>query len=190
MRVGADAGKGEFGHVGLGRDHRACRAQPAQHRCVGRSGRRIREHLGSCARRLTGDVEQVLDADDRAIERTKAYAGTRSRIRRVGCGAGGLGIDGEAGEGTLAVRVGDASERLFQPVARGAGRRSAAPGRLLLRPRNVWRSKQRRGRARQMQESTTDHLHVFLPTVRFFVDASRGHGRCHRRVGTSARSRR
>src|SRR5262245_21498974 len=107
---------------------------------------------------------------------------------RVGGGAGGLGIHGEASPRALAVRVGDASERLLQPVARGAGRRRAGPGRLLLRPHDVWRSKERGGRAREMQESTTDHLHFLLPTVRLFVDASRGNGRCHKRMRTSARS--
>ena len=47
-------------------------------------GRRIGEHLGTRARRLTGDVEQILDGNDRTIERTEVYTGSRSRIRRVG----------------------------------------------------------------------------------------------------------
>jgi len=37
--------------------------------------------------------------------------------------------------------------------------------RLLLRPHNVRRSKERRGRIRKMQELTTDHVHFFLLTV-------------------------
>ena len=36
MRIDADAGKGEFGHVGLGDDHRAAGAQAPHHRRVGR----------------------------------------------------------------------------------------------------------------------------------------------------------
>ena len=84
MRVGADAGESEFDHVGLGDDHRAGGAKPAHDRCVARGGRRIGEHIGSRARRLAGDIEQVLDADDRAVERTERDAGARSRVGRGG----------------------------------------------------------------------------------------------------------
>ena len=167
MRVGANTGKGKFGHVGLGHDHRAPRAQPTQRRRVGRGRRRVGEHLRPRARRLTSDIEQVFDGDDGTIERTEVCADTRPRIRRFGCGAGGLGIHGETRPGTLAVRVGDASKRLFQPVLRGTGRRRADPGRLCLRPHNVGRGKERRGRTREMQELTTNHLHFFLLAAHF-----------------------
>ena len=113
MRVDADAGKSEFDHVGLGDNHRASGAKPTHNRRVDQGGGRINEHLGPRARRLAGDIEQVLDANDRAIERTESYAGTRSRVGRVSSVVGGLRIDGKAGASTLALRVGNASESLF-----------------------------------------------------------------------------
>ena len=76
-------------------------------------GRRVNEHLRPRARRFTRDIEQVLDAYDRAVERTESYAGTGSRVGRVGGVVGGLRIDGKAGAGTLTLRVGNASESLF-----------------------------------------------------------------------------
>ena len=90
MRIGADAGEGEFGHVGLGDDHRAGCAQPAHDRRVG-AGRRA-SSASTCepARvELAGDVEQILDADDRAVERPEANARLRARIGGLGGGARG-----------------------------------------------------------------------------------------------------
>ena len=48
MRIGANTGIGEFGHIGLGDDHRAGRAQPPYHRRVSR-GRLgfVSQHLAS-----------------------------------------------------------------------------------------------------------------------------------------------
>ena len=191
MRVGANTGKGKFGHVGLGHDHRAPRAQPTQHRRVGRGRRRVGEHLRPRARRLTSDIEQVFDGDDGTIERTEVCADTRPRIRRFGCGAGGLGIHGETRPGTLAVRVGDASKRLFQPVLRGTGRRRADPGRLCLRPHNVGRGNKRRGRTREMQELTTNHLHFFLLAAHFSLMPADGAAAAAKNqdFGTSCRRR-
>ena len=113
MRIEADAGKSEFDHVGLGDYHRACGAKPTHNRRIDCGGRRVNEHLRPRARRFTRDIEQVLDAYDRAVERTESYAGTGSRVGRVGGVVGGLRIDGKAGAGTLTLRVGNASESLF-----------------------------------------------------------------------------
>ena len=62
------------------------------YRCVGRSRRRIREYFrpGTC--RLAGNVEQILDAHDRAVERSKRQASTRTRIGSVGGCTCGIGI--------------------------------------------------------------------------------------------------
>jgi hypothetical protein len=111
--VGTDAGESEFDHVGLRNNHRACGANPVHHRRVGCCGWSIDEHLGPRAGRLTGDIEQVLDAEYRAIEWTKRYAGTRSGIRPVGGVASDLRIHSEAGTGTLALWIGYASESFF-----------------------------------------------------------------------------
>ena len=104
MRVGADPRKGEFHHIGLGDDHRAARAQPADHRGVGDGRRSLGQYPGTRARRLARDVEQILDADHkRRRAGPTTFAPTPSvhpphqppRVRS--------GIDREAGARTFAV---------------------------------------------------------------------------------------
>ena len=119
MRVGAEDGKGGFIHVGLGDDHAACGAKLTHHRRVGCGWRRIGEDLGPSARRLAGDIEEVLDAHQGAIERSERHAGARTRVGSIGSGTGDIGIHGEAGALTLAVRVSNPSERLLQAVTGG-----------------------------------------------------------------------
>ena len=120
MRIGADAGKGEFGHVGLGDDDRAAGAQAAHHRRVAR-GRLafLGEHFGAGARHLAGDVEQVLDRDDGAIERPERDAGLGAGVGGVGGRLRLLAIDGEAGARALALGIVDARQRGLEPLARG-----------------------------------------------------------------------
>ena len=97
MRIDADDGEGEFDHVGLGDDDGACGAQPSHHNRVGGSGRRIGENLGARARGFARDIEQILDADNRAVERTERDARARSCIRRIRRIPRCVGVDGEAG---------------------------------------------------------------------------------------------
>ena len=120
MRIGADGAEREFGHVGLGDDHRAASAQAPHHRRIG--GRRLSlvgEDFGAGARRLAGDIEQILDADDHAIERAERYARFGAGIGRIGSGARGLGVNRQAGLGALPFRIVDAGERQFKPLAGG-----------------------------------------------------------------------
>ena len=120
MRIGADGGEGELGHVGLGDDHRAAGAQPVHDRRVGiRRLSLLGKNLRAGAGRLAGDVEQILDADDRAVERAERHAVRDAGIGRIGRGAGFRGIDGEAGARAFSLWVGDAGQRLFKPVAAG-----------------------------------------------------------------------
>src|SRR5262249_16023480 len=98
-------------------------AKPTHNRRVDRGGGGINEHLGPPARRVAGNIEQILDADDRPPERAESYAGTRSRGGRVPGGAGGPGRPRTTGAATPALRVRDARESLFQPFTGGAGRR-------------------------------------------------------------------
>ena len=120
MRIGADGGIGELGHVGLGDDHRAGGAQPAHHDGVDIGRRRLfGEDFRAGAGRLAGDIEQILDADDRAVERPLRYAVRGAGVGRIGRGARGVGIDRKAGPRPLPVRVGDAGQRLFEPIAAG-----------------------------------------------------------------------
>src|SRR5258708_39862710 len=82
-------------------------------------GRCIGQNLRAGAGRLARHVEEVLDADDRAVERTETYSCTRPRVGCVGCVTCDLRIDSEAGAGTLARRIRDAAESFLQP---GPGR--------------------------------------------------------------------
>ena len=81
------------------------------------AGGRVGEDARARARRLARDVEQVLDADDRAVERPERDAGLGARVGGVGRRARRIRIDREAGARALAVRIGDARERLFETVA-------------------------------------------------------------------------
>jgi hypothetical protein len=120
MRIGTDAGKREFGHIGFGDDHRAGGTQPLHRDGVGRGGRRLfGEDLRAGAGRLTRDIEQILDAHKRAVERAEAGAARGADIGRIGRGAGVVGIDREASPRALAVRIGNARKRLFKSVAAG-----------------------------------------------------------------------
>jgi hypothetical protein len=69
VRIGADASEGEFRHVGLGNNDGAGRTQTLHHgRIALRRLAFVGQDLGAGARHLAGDVEQVLDADDFAVE--------------------------------------------------------------------------------------------------------------------------
>ena len=72
------------------------------------------QHLGAGARDLAGDVEQVLDGDDGAVERPERNAGLGARVGGVGGGLGGLAIDRQAGARALAFGIVDARERGFE----------------------------------------------------------------------------
>ena len=116
MRVEPDAGEGELGHVGLGDDHGAGAAQAAHRRRIGRRRRGVHENFRAGARRLAGHVEQILDADDGAVERAEAHAGARTRVRRIRLEPGGRLVDREAGTRPLPLRIGDAGKRFFEAI--------------------------------------------------------------------------
>ena len=117
VRVHADAGERELAHARLGDDDGAGRTQPPHDRCVGGCRRGV--HLGARARarRLALHVEQVLDGDDRAVERPKRDAGLGTRVGGIRRGACCLRVDRQAGARPLAFRIGDGGKRLFESVA-------------------------------------------------------------------------
>ena len=120
MRIGADPAQSEFRHVGLGDNDGPGRSQPAHHRRVG--SRRLGlfgENFGAGAGRLSGDVEQILDADNRTIERPKRHAIGRARIGRISGGTCRAGVNRKAGAAPFPRGVGDARQSLFEPVAAG-----------------------------------------------------------------------
>jgi hypothetical protein len=119
MRVKSENRKRELAHVRLGDDHSARGAQAAHDEGVLFRGRCIDQDLRARARRLARDVEQVLDADDRPIERAETDAGARTRIRGIGRGTRRFGVDGQARALAFAARVVDADERFLETIARG-----------------------------------------------------------------------
>jgi len=78
---------------------------------------RVDQYLRTGARRLAGDVEQILDADDRAIEDPERDAGLGARVGGISRRARGVRIDGQAGACPLAFRIGDPGKGLFGTVA-------------------------------------------------------------------------
>ena len=120
MRIGADAGEGELGHVGLGDDHGAGRAQPPHDRRIGGGRRRLfGEDFRAGPRRLAGDIEQILDGDDGAVERPERHAGGGARIGRIRRRPRRLGVNGQTDARALPVRLGDPEQRKFEAVAAG-----------------------------------------------------------------------
>jgi len=127
MRIGTDARKGELGHVGFRDDDGAGLAKPAHDRRIGFGRSRFfGENLRAGARRLAGNVEQILDADDGAVEWAECRGALRPRVGGVGRSTRLGGIDREAGARAFALGIGDARQRLFETVARRALRHDQA----------------------------------------------------------------
>ena len=92
-------------------------AKPPHDRRVGCGRLRfVGEDFRAGSRRLAGDVEQILDADDRSVERAERHAVLRAGIGGVRRRARRLGIDGQARCRALPFRIGDANKRLFEAV--------------------------------------------------------------------------
>ena len=75
------------------------------------------QDLRTRARRLALDVEQILDADDRAVEGAERYALLGACIGGIRGGARRIGVEREAGARALALRIGDTDKRLLETVA-------------------------------------------------------------------------
>ncbi len=118
MGIDADRGKRELAHIRLGDDHASRGAQPPHDCGIGRSGRRIGENPRTRARRLAFDIEEILDREDRAIQRTERNTCTRSCVGRIGRGTRRLRVESETSTPAFAFRIGDAHKRLFQAIAR------------------------------------------------------------------------
>ena len=119
MRIEAEPAEGEFRHVGLGEYDAAGGAQTPHHRRILRGGLAVvGENFRAGARHFTGDVEQILDRDDRAIERPQRDAGTRARIGGVGRGPRFVAIERQTGARTFALGIVNSSERLCEPFNR------------------------------------------------------------------------
>ena len=118
MRVDADAGKGEFRHVGLGDDDGAAAAQALHHRRIALGDFAfVGEQLGAGARDFAGDVEQILERDDGAVERPERNTGFGAGIGCFGGSTRSLAIDGETGARALAALIVNAGKCCFQAFA-------------------------------------------------------------------------
>jgi hypothetical protein len=124
VRIKADAGEREFGHVGAPDQHSAGLAQAGHDRRVGTRGWTIAKHGGAGARHLAGNVEQVLCRDWQSGERRKHIAGPAQPVLRVGGEPRTLGIDLQEGARALARRIGDRRQGPLDQIATGG-----SPGR-------------------------------------------------------------
>ena len=117
MRVHAEAGIGEFGHVGAADDVEARCAQTRHNAAVagGRCGavQNARSGTGD----LAGDIEQVLDRQGHPGKRRQRGPGGAHGVHPVGLGAGGIAVHGD--EGAPAILAVDGLETGFQMLAGG-----------------------------------------------------------------------
>ena len=127
MRIDAEAGEGEFRHVGAAQRHEAGGEHPlhdgrmrCRRRCIGQGARARR-------RRFAGDVEQVLQADRNAGVAAGLTARPAQRVHRIGCCARLLGVNLDERACAFTVRVGNAGQALFHQCAAGG----AAVGQVL-----------------------------------------------------------
>jgi hypothetical protein len=93
MPVEADCRKGEFGHVGLADDHRAGLPQATDNNGILPRRRRIAQRRRTGGGRFAGDVEQILDRNDRSVERAERHVRLPPGVGGIGGGPGGIGIE-------------------------------------------------------------------------------------------------
>ena len=113
----------QFRHSGFADDHRARRAQPADHLRV--VGRRRRDRAAAAGREFTGDVDVVLDRDRDAQQR-QPLAGVEAALRGQGLLARGLGQH-HAEAAQLRVQPRDAVQVDLEQRRRGDGGRGQHP---------------------------------------------------------------
>src|SRR5438046_7505266 len=77
----------------------------------------MREEGRSRSSRLALAVEQILDADDRAVEWPEREARLCAGVGGIRRNARGLGVDRETGARTLPARIGNPRKRRLQAVA-------------------------------------------------------------------------
>ena len=119
MRVEADAGIGELGHVGAADDDHALVLQPRDGSGIGGGRRGIAQHPGACGRHLARQVEDVLRGKGNAGERRNLAAALPLLVDEVRRGARALGIDRDEGPRPLARRIGDQRQGALDQVTGG-----------------------------------------------------------------------
>jgi hypothetical protein len=119
MRIDADPGIGEFGHVGTADHDEAGTPQPRHHRRVGVRRRAILlQRARTGAGHLAPDIEQVLDRHRNAGVRRRRRLDLAQPVHRFRRLDRGFGIDANEGPLTLAFGIGDAGKTGIDQLAR------------------------------------------------------------------------
>ena len=131
MRIDADAGKGEFGHVGAADEDRPGGAQPGDDRRVARRRRPVVERLRAGQGGFARDVEEVLDRHRQAGEGRGDIARLAQAVLGIGGGACALGVDFDeaarafpAGSAMRASAASISARLEVRPAARSSARLS------------------------------------------------------------------
>ena len=129
MRIDADAGIGEFGHVGAADHDEAGPAQPRHRRRIGFRRRGIVERAGAGAGHLALDVEQILDRDGNAgIGRRRRLGFPQMSIASAAASAASLSTwmkaraPSPAGSAILARHSSTSLRAVVRPASRSAAR--------------------------------------------------------------------
>ena len=88
MRVQANPGVGELGHVGFADDHGASPAQATDHHGIARRRCGIAQQGRASGGDFAGHVEQILDRHNATVQRPQQATQLRTPVGRLGCGAG------------------------------------------------------------------------------------------------------
>ena len=120
MRVDADAGIGEFGHVGAADHHETGTAQPRHHGRIGFRRRGIIQRPRAGAGHLPPDVEQILDRDGNAGIARRRRLDLAQPVHRFGGFDRGFRVDMNEGALALAGGIGDPLQAAIDDLA-GAG---------------------------------------------------------------------
>jgi hypothetical protein len=127
MRINADAGIGEFGHVGAADHDKAGPAQPCHHGCIGFRRRGILQCAGAGAGHLPLDVEEILDRDRNAGKRRRCGLGLAQPVHGVGGVEHCVLVDVKEDALAFARGIGDFGKALLDQLA-GRGRAGSEIG--------------------------------------------------------------
>ena len=111
MRVDAEAGIGEFGHVGTPDNHRTRRQQTLDDGGMFAGRRRIAQHPRTGQRGFTGDIEQVLDRHRQPVDARTLQPGSPQGIGSARCRQRLLGINLGKNPRSFPRRIGDTTQR-------------------------------------------------------------------------------
>jgi hypothetical protein len=112
MSIDAESRDAQLRHVGPPDDHRAGPLQPRHHRRVDIRAGPNPENLRTRKRRLTRDIERVLDRDRNSQERRRGPIGAPTHIGDLGALAGVFQVDAREHPRAFAVGRGRRIERL------------------------------------------------------------------------------